>query len=94
MDSPSNKIIEATKELLKYFGYFVDNLWHVDDIHFICKQKNLPPISDSEAMEVFAIARDHFDGEFGISWPALDRAVRVYVQRKTFTSNIFRNTAA
>jgi len=76
------KLVEAARELLKSHGYFVDNLWHVDDIHFICEEKNLPILSDDEAMEVFTIANEQFDGEFGISWPQLEKAVENYVKRK------------
>ena len=76
------KIIETSRELLKSFGYFVDNLWHVDDIHFICEQKNLPTLTDKEAMEVFIFANEQFEGEDGISWPQLEKSVDYFVKRK------------
>ena len=38
MNAQSIKIIEAARELLKTAGYFVDNLWHTDDVHFICEE--------------------------------------------------------
>jgi len=82
MDTNSTKIIEAARELLKSFGYFVDNLWHVDDVHFICEQQELPKISNEEAMEVFIIANQQFDGETGISWPQLEAALRIFLQRE------------
>jgi hypothetical protein len=56
------QFIDLFRELLKACGYFTDNLWHVEDVHFICEQRDLPPISDEEAMEVFAIAGERFDG--------------------------------
>ena len=82
MELHTAKIIEATRELLKAFGYFVDNLWHIDDVHFICEQQGFSRISDEEAMKVFHIANLQFDGETGISWPQLERALRTYLQRK------------
>ena len=78
----STKIIEAARELLKVFGYFVDNLWHVDDVHFICEQLGLKKLTDEEAMKVFIIANDHFDGETGISWPQLEAALHMYIKRE------------
>ena len=88
MSYNSKKVIEVAKGLLKQCGYFVDDLWHVDDVHFICEQSNLPRISDSEAMEVYAIAREQFDGEVGISWPQLDRAVQLYMHQKAVLTSI------
>jgi hypothetical protein len=82
MNHRETKIVEATRALLKSFGYFVDNLWHVDDMHFICEQQNLEKITDEEAMEVFTIANQQFDGETGISWPQLESALRVFLARK------------
>jgi hypothetical protein len=83
MDGKATKVVEAARELLKTFGYFVDNLWHVDDIHFICEQNNLARFSDEEAMEVFEIASQQFDGENGLSWPQLEKALRIYLHRKS-----------
>ncbi len=82
MEPHTSKVIEATRELLKAFGYFVDNLWHVDDVHFICEQHALPRLSDEEAMEVFQIANRRFDGETGISWPQIEYAIRSFLQHK------------
>ncbi|NBX02954.1 MAG: hypothetical protein EBR02_02585 [Alphaproteobacteria bacterium] len=81
----SNKIIEAATELLSSFGYYVGNLWHVDDIHFICEQNQYPKLSDIEAKSVFAIANEQFDGEAGLSWPQLEKALLCYYQRESIT---------
>jgi hypothetical protein len=75
MNSDSSKIVDAAREVLKAFGYFIDNLWHVDDVHFICEQQQLPRITNEEAMQVFIIASQQFDGETGISWPQLEKAL-------------------
>ena len=77
----SEKIIEAARELLSSFGYHVANLWHVDDIHFICEQNALPKINDAEAKEVFAIASEQFDGDAGLCWPKLEEALMLYYKR-------------
>ncbi|MFW0778052.1 MAG: hypothetical protein ACN2B6_10085 [Rickettsiales bacterium] len=76
------KVVEAARDLLKAHGYFVENLWHVRDIHFICEQYNLTKLSDTEAMEVFHIANDQFDGDSGLSWPELEKALFVFLHRK------------
>lgn len=91
MSTRSTKITEAARELLKSFGYFVDNLWHVEDIHFICEQRELPSITDEEAMEVFYIANQQFDGEVGLSWPQLERALRTYLHRKSMLRTMCDN---
>lgn len=83
------KVIETARELLKAYGYFVDNLWHVDDIHFICEQKNLPVITNNEAMEVFIIANEQFDGEIGLCWPQLEKALDSYLRRKALLTDSF-----
>jgi hypothetical protein len=88
MEIQSTRVIEATRELLKAFGYFVDNLWHVDDVHFICEQQGLSRISDEEAMEVFHIANLQFDGETGVCWPQIERALRTYLQRKIVQTHL------
>jgi len=92
MQPKATKVIEATRELLRTFGYFTDNLWHIDDIHFICEQKDLPKIDDEEAMEIFAIANQQFDGETGISWPQLEKAINTYLQRKALLRSMCEGT--
>jgi len=82
MQLETTKVIDATRDLLKAFGYFVDNLWHIDDVHFICEQQQLPKLTDQEAMEVFIIANQQFDGETGISWPQLEQSVHIYLKRR------------
>ena len=88
MDIKTTKIIEAARELLKEFGYFMDELWHVDDVNFICEQHNLEKLSKAEAMKVFDIAREQFDGEHGVSWPQLEKALYIYMQRKSLLAEI------
>ena len=88
MNSKDNKVIEIAVELLKAHGYFVDNLWHVDDIHFICDQKNLPNITNNEAMEVFVIANEQFEGETGLGWPQLENALNCYLRRKALLAEV------
>ncbi len=80
------RLIEAAQELLKQCGYFVDNLWHVDDIHFLCEQLELTRLTEEEAMQVFAIANERFDGETGLSWPKVEEATRAFLERKQVLS--------
>lgn len=88
------KWVEAAKDILHHCGYYVGHLWHVNDIHLLCEQKQLPRMSDAEAMEVFAIVRDQFDGEQGICWPALERAVQVYYERQTLLRGCYEGQTA
>ncbi|MDX1975893.1 MAG: hypothetical protein SFT92_09510 [Rickettsiales bacterium] len=76
------KIADAARDILRLYGYYVDNLWHVEDVHFICEQHNLPQLTNQEAMKIFSIVAEQFDGDAGISWPQLERAVHTYTQRK------------
>jgi hypothetical protein len=92
MDHKTTKIVDAARELLKSFGYFVDTLWHVDDIHFICEQNGIPRISDEEAMEVFQVAKEQFDGEHGLSWPQLEKALFIFLHRQTVMSILYESS--
>jgi len=83
-------MIEAARDLLRNSGYFMDNLWHVDDVRFICEQQDLPRPSDDEAMEVFKIANAQFDGESGMSWPQLEKAVHAFMLRKALIEGLCR----
>ncbi|MBI1301761.1 MAG: hypothetical protein GC137_08920 [Alphaproteobacteria bacterium] len=78
----TTRIIDAARQLLKEYGYFMDELWHVDDVNFICEQQGLAKLTKEQAMRVFDIAKDQFDGEYGISWPQLEKALRIYFQRE------------
>lgn len=82
MDLSTTKIIEAARQLLKEYGYFMDELWHVDDVNFICEQRELKKLTKEEAMKVFEVAKEQFDGEYGISWPQLEKALYIYLQRE------------
>ena len=42
----NNMTIEQAKQVLKENGYYVDNLWHTDDVH------HLGDISEDEAYDV------------------------------------------
>lgn len=70
------------RSVLKAHGFFVDNLWHVKDIFFLCEQKGMPPLSAGEATAVFEIANSRFDGEQGINWPQLEVAIHAYLYQK------------
>lgn len=87
------KVVEATRDLLRSYGYFVENLWHVQDIHFICEQYHLPKIEDEEAMQVFNIANEQFDGEEGLSWPRLEKALFTYMRRKAVLNGLCDNNS-
>lgn len=88
------KMVEAARDLLRNSGYYVDNLWHVRDIHFICEQHDLPPLTNDEAMEVFAMANAQFDGETGMCWPQLEKAIHAFLLRKALLEGLCNAQAA
>ena len=94
MKSSQEKMVKAARELLKTLGFFVDNLWHVEDVYFICEQNNLPKLSHQDAMEVFQIAKDQFDGEAGLSWPQLEKALNTYLLRKALLNGLCQSENA
>lgn len=94
MDEKTTKIIEVARELLKSQGYFVDNLWHVEDIHFICEQSGIPQLNEEDAMEVFRIACEQFDGETGLSWPKLEKALHTFLHRKAILAALYESYPA
>jgi hypothetical protein len=94
MDNKKNEFVEAARELLRSAGYFVEKLWHVDDVHFIAEQLGLDKLDDAEAQQVFEIASNLFDGETGICWPQLERALQIFLhQRKSLRAICERATA-
>jgi hypothetical protein len=40
--------VEDAKRILKEFGYYVDNLWHIDDVHYnyICTTEEAQEVLD------------------------------------------------
>lgn len=84
MTTQAQMLVEAAKEVLRQAGYYVDTLWHSDDIRFICEQLELPSLAPHEIQEVFAIVHAQFDGDSGLSWPQLERAVQsFFLQKRT-----------
>lgn len=93
MREQTKQIVETSKELLKLYGYFIDRLWHIEDVHLVCEQKNLPKLSDNEAMEVFYVANDQF-GEVGFGWLQLEVAVNYYIIRKKLKNEMLEMSPA
>jgi len=82
MKTENINLIEAARAVLQSAGYFVDHLWHINDVHFICEQLDMEKLGEGEAAQIFAIASEQFDGETGISWPQLERAIHMFQHRK------------
>lgn len=63
-----HKAIEQAKELLKNYGYFTDNLWHVDDVFakFDCDQDTAQSILNDALTN---------DATFEQIWFAIDCAI-------------------
>lgn len=87
-------IVEVAREVLRAAGYFVEKLWHVEDVHFLAEQLGLDRLDDDEARQVFDIASEQFDGEAGINWPQLERALQIFLMRRKALRAICAGAAA
>lgn len=92
MDIQSARIVAAARDVLRASGYFVDNLWHADDVNFLCSQLGYPSLSSEETQAVFEIANAQFDGEFGICWPRLEKALQTYMQQREMLEGLCEKT--
>ena len=90
-DKASSHFIETARQVLRSAGYCVEKLWHVNDVHCICEAQDLPGITDEEAQQVFQIASEQFDGDDGLSWPKLERALRTFLHRKIMLNRMCVN---
>ena len=64
----SFKAVELAKQVLKENGYFVDNLWHVDDVKskFKCDDEDAQDILDKSLTNEATMEQIWFSiGEFG-----------------------------
>lgn len=86
MFAKSERMVTAAREILKAHGYFVDNLWHANDLIFLCETHGIPTLNTVQAQEVFTLANNAFDGETGLSWPQLERALLDYWRQKPPTT--------
>lgn len=82
MINTEQRFVAAAKDILKTAGYYTDKLWHASDVHFLCEQLEIPPLQDHEISEIFTICGQLFDGDVGLNWPQLERALQVYLQRQ------------
>lgn len=72
---------ESSRAYLRNKGYFVQNLWHIDDVKEICKQNYLPILTDKQAIEFFDYVGDDFNAEVGVSWETLYVYLEQFVER-------------
>lgn len=89
MKTENVNLIQAARNLLQSAGYYVDHLWHTNDVQFICEQLNMQKLAEEEVAQVFSIASEYFDGETGISWPQLERALHVFQQRRQAVQELY-----
>ncbi len=80
--APIQDFVHAARELLRAEGYFVENLWHIDDIHFLCEQRGWPTLTHEEARGVFAVFNELFDGAQGLTWDTLEKATHIYLAQQ------------
>lgn len=79
MENINLRFVETAKQVLQDYGYFIQHLWHIDDVHFLCEQKNWPTLTHEEAKSVFLIFSELYDGELGMTWNKLEQATQVYL---------------
>ncbi len=71
-------------DFLRERGYFVDILWHANDIKTLCEDHGWLMPDTEECQRIFGLFREEYDGENGLSWPRLETIVRRYMlTRKT-----------
>ena len=73
-----NYISALAIKILEYQGYFTAELWSGKDIALLCEQEGFPLPSNRQCQEIFARLQHNYDGDMGISWPVLRRAVHEY----------------
>ena len=81
-DKTVKKLIQASLDILKDCGYFTHCLWHVEDIHLLCEQRNWPTLTHEEAKAIFAIFAELYEGDQGMTWSKLEQAVEVYLAQQ------------
>ena len=86
------QFIHAAREVLRVHGFFVDNLWHVDDVHFLCEQRGWPALNHEEAKGVFAIFNEMFEGEGGLTWEKLEQSTRIFLAQQGRIKQMLPNT--
>lgn len=79
MENTTIRFVEAAKNILQEYGYFIQHLWHVDDVHFLCEQRSWPKLDHEEARAVFLIFSELYDGELGMTWAKLEQATQVFL---------------
>lgn len=63
--------IEEAKEVLRKAGYYVDNLWHVDDIRNNGSYDSSKELSDEQCLYILGDAiADSYSNEQGYEWIA------------------------
>lgn len=63
---------EQAKEVLRNAGYFVENLWHVDDVRHVTEES----ISNEQAMEVLSMALTN-EATMEQIWMSIDMATEL-----------------
>jgi hypothetical protein len=92
-EKPIQKFIHAAREIMRSEGYFVENLWHVDDVHFLCEQRGWPQLRHEEAMGVFVVFNELFEGDQGLTWDKLEKATQIYLAQAGRLQQILQNEA-
>ena len=71
------KEIEKAREVLREAGYYVDNLWHIDDVKGLFKN-----VTDGEAYDILDQAFQN-EATYSQIWMAIDFAIDINLERNS-----------
>jgi len=73
---------DEIKKALEDAGYLTMGMWHIADIHGVCKDKDLPELTDEQAKEVLGWVGSKHDASIGINWEVLEYWIEEYCSDK------------
>lgn len=69
--------IKKAREVLREAGYYVDNLWHIDDVKGLFKN-----VTDEEAYNILDSALTN-EATYSQIWMAIDFAIDINLERNS-----------
>ena len=72
--------IEKAKEVLRDAGYFIENLWHKNDIDDICIQNDISELSHKEIKEFWEYYNKNFNAEIGMNLESLEVSLIEFIE--------------
>ena len=75
MEKEMEKEIEKAREVLREAGYYVDNLWHIDDVRTLFEN-----VTDEQAQEILDASFQN-EATFDQIWMAIECAIDINLER-------------